>query len=93
MNGLKPGSPAMRVLFALIPALALAACAGHGGVQNSYSAELAQLESDCNARGGMLLPLPPGGTSRPATDFYCDIRGPGERFRTPLGADAAKTPG
>jgi hypothetical protein len=67
----------MRTRPALIAfaALTLAGCASEGGaVSNSYSRDLAKLQSECDARGGVLAPVPYASTGRPQTDYYCDIK-------------------
>ena len=62
--------------FALIaPAalLLLAACATTPREDGGYSGDLARLNADCVARGGILSPT--GGiTGRAATDNVCEIR-------------------
>ena len=59
-------------------AAALGACASTGEQttsSNLYASELDQLQRDCAARGGNLIPGPRL-TGRPQTDYACDIRGP-----------------
>jgi len=53
----------MRPLILAVPALLLlSACAGTAGPDGSYSDQLARLNADCVARGGLLSPTgpPPG---------------------------------
>lgn len=46
----------------------------------SYREELAQLESTCTNRGGILTPIGPSSGSRPANDYACEIRGGASRL-------------
>jgi hypothetical protein len=82
------------VLVVLIPAVTLAACASDGAstARRGYSADLAKLQRDCDARGGMLVPMPRGGTGQASTDYYCDIRGPDADFRSAVGGAARPRP-
>lgn len=41
----------------------------------SYRQEFAQLQSTCEARGGILTPLGQQTGPRPANDYACEIRG------------------
>lgn len=57
-------------------ALTAAACASTGQSQ-SYADDYAQLNADCQARGGILTPIAGSTGSRAATDYACEIRGGG----------------
>ncbi|MBN8551817.1 MAG: hypothetical protein J0L52_02835 [Caulobacterales bacterium] len=62
-------------LVAVTGLLGLSACASTGGPYPTYAEELAALEDTCQARGGILTPLPGASGHRPATDYACEIRG------------------
>ncbi|WP_296819806.1 hypothetical protein [Brevundimonas sp.] len=66
----------LLVLAATAP-LALAACATTGMDRQSYQEEFQALNAECQARGGMLTPIPGSTGPRPANDYACEIRGGG----------------
>jgi hypothetical protein len=69
----------------LISALSLGACASTGSERTTsatgYSGELAKLQSQCDARGGMLVPTGRLSGAQPQLDYACDIRSGGNRTR------------
>ncbi|MES2833624.1 MAG: hypothetical protein V4707_02820 [Pseudomonadota bacterium] len=65
----------MRPLILAVPALLLlSACAGTAGPDGSYSEQLARLNADCVARGGVLSPTG-ATTGRVETENVCRING------------------
>ena len=76
----------MRNALAVAAVLALGACATSETATSSpygYAAELRDLEAQCDARGGMLMPLR-ARTANPQTDYACRIHsGPSERVQSP----------
>lgn len=67
------------LLFVAMAALAVSACAS--GVSSTREKSLAQMSTDCEARGGILLPTGQT-TGRDALDNYCRITGgPSDRLR------------
>jgi hypothetical protein len=62
-------------LVAATGLLALSACASTGEPYPTYAEELAELQSACRARGGILTPIAGSTGHRPATDYACEIRG------------------
>ena len=78
MNG---RTPAPRHLaggaLCAIAAATVSACASGGGL--SYGQEMDDLRRGCDARDGILTPIPGANTGRPATDYACTIRGPATR--------------
>jgi hypothetical protein len=66
----------LLVLSATAP-LALAACATTGVDRQTYQQEYEALMADCQARGGILTPIPGSTGPRPANDYACEIRGGG----------------
>jgi hypothetical protein len=77
---------ALRTAAAL-SLLAVAACAGGTGMNESYSAGLDRLSDDCRARGGILTPNDLTASSAqvsgaPERDYVCKINGePSSRTR------------
>ncbi len=67
----------------LAAALSLGACASPGPEKatsaNSYAADLARLQSQCDARGGMLIPNGRLSGAQAQIDYSCDIRSGGNR--------------
>lgn len=60
-------------------AVLLGACAtAPGGTR--YGAELARLEQDCRARGGVLVPGLRDSSSNPAANFTCQRHGGASRL-------------
>lgn len=59
-------------VLALSAATTLSACASTG--PTSYDEDMAKLEADCRARGGILTPTG-AMTGRPQTEYACEIRG------------------
>ncbi|WP_269515241.1 hypothetical protein [Brevundimonas subvibrioides] len=73
---------AQKIGLALSLTLAASACASADGHPNRYDSDLARLEADCRARGGILTPSEFGGqTGRPQTDYVCKIIDAGTRLR------------
>ena len=61
--------------------LSLAACAGMGPREGTYTQQLDALRADCDARGGILTPTGAQSAS-PERDYACEIRGlPSSRTR------------
>jgi len=69
----------------ILPALALfaatAGCASTGARAGGYAEEMAKLEQDCTARGGILTSTGVA-SGRPQTEFACTIRDGGTRLRS-----------
>ncbi len=61
-------------------ALTAAACAASPTPSSGYNQEMERLTADCAERGGILSPAG-ATTGRPATDYFCEIRGGGGRLR------------
>ncbi|MDP3377195.1 MAG: hypothetical protein Q8S53_02435 [Brevundimonas sp.] len=55
--------------------LSLAACATMGPNQGTYTQRLDALMADCQARGGILTPIPGAQSGSPERDHACEIRG------------------
>ena len=68
---------------ALAAPLGLLGCAT-GQPQPTYGEQVSSLTADCQARGGILTPIPGASTGRAATDYGCEIRG-GQSGRIPGG--------
>lgn len=61
--------------------LSLAACAGMGAREGTYTQKLDALMADCEARGGILTPTGAQSAS-PERDYVCEISGlPSSRTR------------
>lgn len=61
--------------------LSLAACAGMGPREGTYTQQLDALRADCDARDGILTPTGAQSAS-PERDYACEIRGlPSSRTR------------
>ncbi|GEM_PF-630287 len=61
--------------------LSLAACAGMGPRDGTYTQQLDALRADCDARGGILTPTG-AQSAAPERDYACEIRGlPSSRTR------------
>jgi hypothetical protein len=69
----------LAVFAPAVLVLGLAACASDGGTSR-YSEELRQLNEDCAARGGILVPSGGPTTGRPQTDNICKISGGASRL-------------
>ena len=54
--------------------LSLAACAGMGSRDGTYTDRLDKLRADCDARGGILTPTGAQSAS-PEVDYACQING------------------
>ena len=69
----------------LAAALSLTACASTGGERttsaNSYAADVARLQSQCDGRGGMLVPTGRLSGAQAQLDYACDIRSGGAHTR------------
>lgn len=62
--------------------LSLAACAGMGPREGTYTQQLDALRADCDGRGGILTPIPGAQSAAPERDYACEIRGlPSSRTR------------
>ena len=75
MIAFRPAQRHLRRAVTLALAAGLCACAssgGGGGHNNSYSGDMAKLQSQCDARGGILTPTSRL-TGRPETDYACTI--------------------
>jgi len=68
-------STRVPALIALTAGLLAAACATTPGGENRYTTELDALSADCQARGGVLRPIPGATSGRPQTDYACRIVG------------------
>lgn len=67
-------------LAALIAAGAPGGCAttpAEDGRVPTYAQEMRELAEQCDARGGILTPIPGATGPRPANDYACEIRGGG----------------
>lgn len=68
-------------LAALVAAGAVSGCVSvtdHGdGYASSYAREMRELVAQCDARGGILTPIPGAHGPRPANDYACEIHGGG----------------
>lgn len=64
---------------AAVMAAALAGCAGGPPGEGSYTARTEKLASDCQARGGILVPSGQQ-TGQPSTDNACQITGATSRL-------------
>ena len=62
-------------LVAATGLLVLSACASTGESYPTYAEEMAELQTACQARGGILTPIAGSTGNRPATDYACEIRG------------------
>lgn len=66
----------------LAGALLVSACASTAQTHPTYAEEMAQLNAECQARGGMLTPIQGATGPRAANDYACEIRGgPSSRLR------------
>lgn len=72
----------MTAIRLLVLAAAVASTAGCAstGQPSRYTTELNQLEADCRARDGILIPTG-ATTGRPARDYACQIMGGGSAIR------------
>ena len=75
----------VRTVAPIIVIAALSACAssgrGHGhGASNSYGGDMAKLQAECDARGGILTPTNRL-TGRPETDYACTVHGGASRIQ------------
>ena len=67
----------LLIVAATVAPLALAACASTGAGGESYQAEYARLNAECQARNGILTPIAGSTGPRAANDYACEIRGGG----------------
>lgn len=69
----------------LAAAVSLGACASTSPEKatsaNSYAADLARLQKQCDARNGMLVPTGRLSGGQAQLDYFCDIRSGGNRTR------------
>jgi hypothetical protein len=61
----------MRPVIAISAAALLSACATAGAGGESYQAEFRRLTEQCQAQGGVLVPLVGGSTGDPASEYAC----------------------
>jgi hypothetical protein len=74
-------SPRLIAAAVLAIGLVSGACASGPASGNTYEAEFAKLNADCEARGGILATNGQQ-TGDPARDYLCEIRGqPSNRVR------------
>ncbi len=57
-------------------AMALGACASDGAPTSRYASDMRALQDSCDARQGVLVPIPGATSGRPETDYACEIRAP-----------------
>jgi hypothetical protein len=62
-----------------VAALTLSACATDRPLQ-THAERLAELEQECRARGGVLVPSGAPLTGRPEVDYHCRITGGATRL-------------
>ena len=64
----------MRLIVIVAPALLLGACASTTGTGLSYGEEYERLVAECQAGGGILVPITRSLSSNPAADYACERR-------------------
>ena len=58
-------------------AFGLGACASTGAANPTYTEQIAELRTACDARGGILTPVAGSTGPNAANDYACEIRGGG----------------